>query len=269
MQIYKNMNIGTAKVNQLEAKNIKHYMINIISPDKRYSVSQYKKQAIEAIEKIFKKGKTPIVVGGTGLYIDSLIYDIEFKKEKINMKFRKKLNKIQEEKGIEELYNMALKIDPEAMKKISINDSKRIMRVIEIYEKTGKTKTFQEIESRKNKNKYNYKIFGINIERELLIERINKRVDKMIEDGLIKEVENLFKKYQKFPTAMQAIGYKEVVEFLKNEINKQEMIEKIKLRSRQYAKRQITWFKRNKNIIWLDGKKDIKDNLNIIVDLIN
>lgn len=158
-------------------------------------------------------------------------------------------------------------IDPEAMKKISKNDKKRIFRVLEIYNATGKTKTEQEIESRKNENPYDFKVFGINMEREKLYERINLRVDIMLKQGLVQEVENIVKKYENgYPTAMQALGYKEVYEYLKGEISKDEMIEKIKRESRRYAKRQITWFKRSENIIWLDGLENKQNNIKIILE---
>lgn len=158
-------------------------------------------------------------------------------------------------------------VDPEAMRKISKNDKKRIFRVLEIYNATGKTKTEQEIESRKNENPYDFKVFGINMEREKLYERINLRVDIMLKQGLVQEVENIVKKYKNgYPTAMQALGYKEVYEYLNGEISKDEMIEKIKRESRRYAKRQITWFKRNKNIIWLDGLENEQNNIKIILE---
>lgn len=205
MQIYKEMNIGTAKVTKEEMENIKHHMIDIINPDERYSVSQYKVQAENAIEQIIKNGKIPIICGGTGLYINSLIYDINFTEEKIDEEYRNKLNKIAENGGLEKLYNMALEIDPKAMEKISKNDKKRIIRVIEIYNKTGKTKSEQEANSRGKEVKYDYKVFAINIERSILYDRINKRVDIMIENGLIEEVETILKKFNKFPTAMQGL----------------------------------------------------------------
>ena len=150
------------------------------------------------------------------------------------------------------------------MEKISANDKKRILRILEIYHSTGKTKTQQEIESRKNEVKYDYKVFALNMEREKLYERINKRVDIMIEQGLIQEVENLCSKYTEFPTAMQGLGYKEVVEYLQGKISEQEMIEKIKMETRRYAKRQLTWFRKNKQTIWLDATKG-KENVEIIL----
>lgn len=265
MQIYKDMNIGTAKITPEEMQGINHYLIDFVSPDERYSVSSFKKDAEKAIEAILAKGKVPIIVGGTGLYIDSLILGIEFQDEKIDTEYRESLNKIAEEQGLQELYNMAQAIDPVAMKKISENDKKRIIRVLEIYHKTGKTKTEQELESRKNEIKYNYKVFAITMDRQVLYEKIEKRVDKMIEQGLIDEVQEILNKYQKFPTAMQGLGYKEVVEYIENKTTKEEMVEKIKKETRHYAKRQLTWFRKNKNIIWLNGGNSIENNIDIMI----
>lgn len=266
MQIYKDMNIGTAKPSQEEMQGVKHYLLSIIEPTQRYSVAEYKKDAEKAIEEILAKNKTPIVVGGTGLYVDSLIYGIEYQDIKLDEKYRERLEKRVLEEGLEVLYKEAKKIDEQAIQKISPNDQKRILRILEIYHTTGKTKTQQEIESRKNDIKYDYKVFALNMEREKLYERINKRVDIMIEQGLIKEVEELLNKYSQFPTAMQGLGYKEVVEYLQRKITKEEMIEKVKRETRRYAKRQITWFRKNKQTIWLDASKgdsNIEEILNI------
>ena len=266
MQIYKDMNIGTAKLTKEEMQGIKHHLLDFVSPEERYSVANFKTDAKIKIEEILKKGKTPIIVGGTGLYIDSMIYGIEFQDEKIDKEYREELNELAEKEGLERLYEEARKIDSEAMKKISINDKKRIIRVLEIYHKTGKTKTEVEKESRKNENKYNYKMFAITMNREKLYERIEKRVDQMIEQGLIEEVQSILNKYHKFPTAMQGLGYKEVVEYLENKLTKEEMIEKIKKKTRHYAKRQLTWFRKNKETIWIDGEKPLEKNLEIIIN---
>ena len=265
MQIYKDMNIGTAKVTQEEMQGIKHYMIDIVSPTERYSVAEFKVQAEKAIEEILKKGKTPIIAGGTGLYVNSLIYNIQYNDIKIDEEYRKYLEERVEKEGLQSLYEEAKKIDFEAMKSISKNDQKRILRVLEMYHQTGKTKTELEKESRKEEVKYDYKVYAINWEREELYERINKRVDIMIEQGLIEEVENLLKKYNKFPTAMQGLGYKEVVEYLDKKITKEEMIEKIKMETRRYAKRQITWFKKIENVKWIQGNETISNNINLIL----
>ena len=270
MQIYKDMNIGSAKPTIDEMQGIKHYLIDVVEPTERFSVAEYKKRAEQAIEEILKKGKTPIVIGGTGLYANSLIYGIEYNEIEFDEKFRNDLmKKAETEEGLQLLYEEAKKIDPIAVEKISNNDKKRIIRILEIFHSTGKTKTQQEIESRMNSIKYDYKVFAINIERTILYERINKRVDIMIEQGLIKEVQDIIAKYKDFPTAMQAIGYKEIVEYLNGKITKEEAIEKIKQESRRYAKRQITWFKRIENIIWLNGLDTIQNNIDIILEEID
>ncbi|MBP3255456.1 MAG: tRNA (adenosine(37)-N6)-dimethylallyltransferase MiaA [Clostridia bacterium] len=265
MQIYKEMNIGTAKPESEEMQGIKHYMLDFLSPNQAYSVADYKRDAKKAIKEIIEKGKTPIVVGGTGLYIDSLIYEIEYIDIKTDFEYRNKLEKIAEEEGLEKLYQEARKIDPKAMEKISENDQKRILRVLEIYNQTGKTKTELDENSRKEPE-YDYKMFAIDMNRDVLYDRINRRVDLMISKGLIEEVEKIYNKYQEFPTSMQALGYKEVVEYLEKKTSKEEMIEKIKQESRRYAKRQLTWFRKNKNTIWLDGQEDINKNINIILE---
>ena len=269
MQIYKDMNIGTAKPDEEEMQGIQHYLLDFVSPNERYSVADYKKDAKLAIKQIIQKGKTPIIVGGTGLYIDSLIYEIEYQNIEFDEEYRNKLEKIAQEEGVETLYQKAKEIDPKAMEKISINDKKRIMRVLEIYNATGKNKTEQEIESRKKDVEYDYKVFAINWDREELYNRINKRVDIMIQQGLVEEVKNILKKYNKFPTAMQGLGYKEIVEYLEGKSTKEEAIEKIKMETRRYAKRQLTWFRKNKQTIWLEGSNDLQNNINIILEGIN
>ena len=265
MQIYKDMDIGTAKPTVEEMQGIKHYLLDFIEPDKRYSVAEFKKDAEKAIEQILAKGKIPIVVGGTGLYVDSLIYGIEYQDIPLDEEYRNKLEQIANEKGLEVLYEKAKQIDEQAMKKISPNDKKRIMRVLEIYKATGKNKTEQEMESRKNEVKYDFKVFAINMDREVLYDRINKRVDIMIEQGLIEEVKNIIQKYSEFPTAMQGLGYKEVVEYLNGKCSKEEMIEKIKMETRRYAKRQLTWFRKNKQTIWINGLNSKESNVQFIV----
>lgn len=183
MQIYKEMNIGTAKPDNEEMQGIQHYMLDIITPDMRFSVAQYKEEAKKVIKEILKKGKVPIVIGGTGLYIETLIYEIEFPQIEIDLKYREELEELTKEKGLEYLYEKAIKIDKTAMERISRNDKKRILRVLEIYHQTGKTKSELEENSRKEPE-YDYKLFAINMDREVLYERINKRVDIMLENRI-------------------------------------------------------------------------------------
>ena len=269
MQIYKEMDIGTAKVTKEEAEGIKHYLIDIVSPNERFTVSNFKKDSKNAIKEILNKGKTPIIVGGTGLYVDSLIYEIEYQDMEFDINYRNELmEKAETNEGLKELYEQAKTIDSKAMEKISSNDKKRIIRVLEIYKATGKTKTELEILSRQKEVEYNYKVFVVNMDREKLYNRIDKRVDIMIENGLVEEVEKIYNKYNEFPTAMQGLGYKEVVEYLQGKINKKDMIEKIKKESRHYAKRQLTWFRKDKNFIWLNSEDGIEKNIEIIKNAI-
>ena len=265
MQIYKDMNIGTAKPTAEEMQGIKHYLLDFISPEERYSVADYKIDAKKAIKEIIEKDKTPIIVGGTGLYVDSLIYEIEYPNIEFDENYRKELEEQVKKEGLDKLYEKAKQIDPQAIEKISRNDAKRILRILEIYHATGKNKTQQEIESRKKEVEYDYKVFALNWDREKLYQRINKRVDIMIEQGLIEEVKEISKKYNKFPTAMQGLGYKEVVDYLEGNCTKEEMIEKIKKETRHYAKRQLTWFRKNKQTIWLNGEGSVQENIDNIL----
>ena len=267
MQIYKDMDVGTAKVTKEEMQGINHYLIDCISPEQRYTVSDFKKDSQQAIQEILEKGKIPIVVGGTGLYVNSLIYGIEYQDMKFDEEYRNKLmNDAEDPEKLNEIWEEANRIDPVAMEKISKNDKKRIIRVLEIYKATGLTKTEQEVLSRMKELKYDFKIFGITLEREKLYEKINHRVDIMLTNGLVEEVRKLISKYNKFPTAMQGLGYKEVVEYFKGDLSYEEMVEKIKQESRRYAKRQLTWFRKNKETIWLDGEKSTKENVDIILE---
>lgn len=267
MQIYQDMNIGTAKVTPEEMQGIQHYLIDFVSPNERYSVSDFKKDSEKAIQTILAKGKVPIIAGGTGLYIDSLIYGIEYPEMKFDEEYRNALmEQAQTEEGLSKLYLQASKIDEEAIQNISPNDKKRIIRILEVFKATGKNKTEQEKLSRKNGVKYDFQVFAIDMEREKLYERINKRVDSMFEQGLVQEVKSLREKYNCFPTAMQGLGYKEVVDYLEGKYSYEEMVDKIKQETRHYAKRQLTWFRKNKQTVWLKAENGIQNNINIILE---
>lgn len=251
MQIYKEMNIGTAKVNKEEMQGVQHYLVDFVSPDERYSVSNFKKDAEKAIEKILEKGKTPIVVGGTGLYIDTLINGVEFASIKEDLEYRNAMLERAQKEGNKVLHDELAKIDKEAAEKIDMNNVRRVIRALEIYKITGKTKTKLDEESRKE-TKYDYRVYGIEWDREELYRRIEKRIDIMLEEGLVEEVKNVMSKYTISKTALQGLGYKEVIEFLNNDISYDEMVDKLKMETRRYAKRQLTWFRRNKEIKWYD-----------------
>ena len=268
IQIYKEMNIGSAKPTTEEMQGIKHYLLDFVSPKERYSVADYKKQATKAIEEILKKGKTPIIVGGTGLYIDALIYNIDYPEIEFDETYRKQLEKRVEKEGLSLLYEEATKIDEEAMRRISPNDQKRILRVLEVYHQTGKTKTQQELMSRQKEVPYDYHVYALTMPREQLYDRINKRVDIMIEQGLVEEVRKILETYQEYPTAMQALGYKEIKEYIEGNASKEQAIETIKQETRRYAKRQLTWFRKNKQTKWLDANEK-EENMKIILEGIN
>lgn len=266
MQIYKDMNIGTAKVTKEEMQGIPHHLIDFVSPDERYSVAEFQNDSEKAISEIIARGKTPIVVGGTGLYVDTLIYHIQYPEIETDLTYRKQLEEIVQKQGLEVLYQKAKEIDPQAIEKISNNDQKRIMRILEIYHQTKKTKTQLEIESRKEEPPYEYLVYAIDMDREKLYDRINQRVDIMINQGLIEEVQELLEKYKNFPTAMQGLGYKEVIPYLQGTITKEEMIENLKQETRRYAKRQLTWFRKNKEIKWLNGLAPAEENIQRILE---
>ncbi len=251
MQIYKDMNIGTAKPTKEEMEGIKHYMIDIASPDEIFNVAKYKEMAEKAIEDILSKNKVPIVVGGTGLYIDTLINGVEFASVKEDLEYRNALLERAKKEGNKALHDELAKIDKEAAEKIDMNNVRRVIRALEIYKITGKTKTKLDEESRKE-TKYDYRVYGIEWGREELYRRIEKRIDIMLEEGLVEEVENVMSKYTISKTALQGLGYKEVIEFLNNDISYDEMVDKLKMETRRYAKRQLTWFRRNKDIKWYD-----------------
>ncbi len=264
MQIYKGMDIGTAKPSLEERCGVPHHMIDIISPDEKYNVVSYKRDAEAAIDNILKRGKVPVLAGGTGLYMDSVLSNTAFSENSSFSKARERLEKLLEEKGREYIFEMLEKIDPEAAKKIHPNNTRRVIRALEIYETTGKTLTQANIES-KRPEKYESLVIGLMWDRETLYERINERVDLMMAEGLLKEVETLRKMGMKAEyTSMQAIGYKELFEYFEGNCTLEEAKEKIKQESRHYAKRQMTWLKRNKKINWLILQKDY--NLNKICE---
>lgn len=259
MQIYKDMDIGSAKPTIEERAQAVHHLVDFVDPDRRYSVADFKKDAESKIKEILEKNKVPIIVGGTGLYVNSLIYNIHYNEVETDLEYRKMLESI----DVKDLYKMAEGIDSEALKKIASTDRKRISRILEIYHSTGKTKTELEKESR-HEPEYDYKIFVLNMDRQKLYDRINLRVDLMIKDGLVDEVKRMVEKYSEFPTAMQGLGYKEIVDYLNGNCSLDEAIEKIKLETRRYAKRQLTWFRSYDNATWIESGNP--ENTDIILN---
>lgn len=253
MQIYKEMDIGTAKVTEDEKKNVIHHMIDIINPDETFSVSDFKSTAENIIDNILDKNKIPIIVGGSGLYVNSLIYDLDFGKAKSDNKIREYYTSLYNENGEDFLYEMLKKIDPESSEKIHKNNVKRVIRALEVHEITGKKFSELNTDIRKYSEKYDCILIGLNMDRKILYDRINIRVDKMILEGLIEEVNTLINKgYDKNLVSMQGIGYKEIIDYIEAKTNLDEAVNILKRNTRRFAKRQFTWFLRDSNVKWFD-----------------
>lgn len=252
MQIYKHMNIGSAKPDEEEKQGVPHHLLDVCEPTENFSLGDYLVLAREAIEDISLRGKLPVVAGGTGLYINSLINNIELTEEQDTSEIRARLTAFAEENGSDALFERLREVDPESAERIHPNNIKRVMRALEIFESTGKTMT-ETLKESKKPPVYNAVQYAINHDREVLYDRINKRVDIMLEQGLVDEVRSLAQMgCTRDNTSMQGIGYKEVLDHLEGKLSLGEMAEEIKQATRRYAKRQITWFKRN-DMIWLDA----------------
>ncbi len=256
MQIYKYMDIGTAKPTEEEKQGIPHYMIDIVSPNDNFSVVQYVSLARGYIDDILKRGKLPILVGGTGLYLDSVINNTKFSDADGDEEYRNFLYSLAEKEGNGAVHKLLEEIDKDSAEKIHENNLRRVIRALEIYKTTGKTMTEVNLESVREPL-YDALIIGLTMDRELLYERINKRVDIMLRDGLLDEVKALLDKgVDRNSTALQAIGYKELISYFDGETSLEEAIDKIKQESRRYAKRQLTWFRRNEKINWIVLQND-------------
>lgn len=248
MYIYKYLNIGTAKPTVKEMQGVKHHLIDVVNPSDTFSVSDYKRLATPIIDDLHSKNKIPIICGGTGFYINSLLYDLSYGNSCENLEIREKYKKLAEEKGNKAVFDDLIKYDPESAKKLHYNDVKRVIRALEIYfNGTKKSDIKDEFIS-----KYNYEAYAIEYPREKLYDRINIRVDKMINLGLIDEVKRLKEMgINETHQCMQGIGYKEVLQYTNGAISLEEMSDLIKLNTRHYAKRQITFFKRLNNLTFL------------------
>lgn len=255
MQIYRGMDIGTAKVSREIQDDIKHYLIDVVNPDEEYNVSNFQEDAFQIIDNLLLKGQTPIVVGGTGLYINSLVYKLEFGNEEPNEEYRNKLWRIYEEKGSQALLDLLKSKDPDSLQTIHGNNIKRIIRAIEYNHTTGLKYSEKNDNFREENKDYNFHIYCLEEERSKLYERINHRVDEMIDEGLLKEVESLISKYDNNSISFKGIGYKEVIDYLDNKTDYDEMLRLLKKNSRRLAKRQYTWFRRDNRINWIDIEK--------------
>lgn len=252
MQIYEKMTIGTAKITEGEMDGIKHHLVDFVDPKERFTVSDFQRLALKKIEEITATGKNVIVVGGTGLYLHSLIYDMDFSNSDVDTTIRDALSKEAEAEGPEKMYEKLLKVDPISAANIHPNNVKRVLRALEVYYVTGKPFSVG-YNFRKENNKFQVDYYALTMPRDILYQRINYRVDKMIEEGLIEEVHHLLAEgYDSSLPSMQGLGYKEIVAYLKGEQSLEEAIYILKRDTRHFAKRQLTWFKREENIEWLD-----------------
>lgn len=253
MQVYKKMNIGTAKITPKEMGGIKHYLVDELDPREEFHVVRFQEMAKKALQEIYAKGKIPIIVGGTGFYIQGLLYDIDFSKEDGDMEYRKMLVKKAEKEGKEALHKMLMEVDPVSAQEIHYNNGKRVIRALEFYKVNGYPISEHNKKERQKESPYHFAYFVLTHDRNVLYDRINRRVDLMIEQGLIEEVKKLKEEgYEKTMVSMQGIGYKEVFDYLEGSISLEETIETIKKDTRHFAKRQLTWFRRERDVIMVD-----------------
>lgn len=261
MQIYKYMDIGTAKPTMTERSEIVHHLVDFVDPKEEFSVADYTHLAHKKIDDIIKRGKMAVVCGGTGLYISSLIDDVTFGEVKTDYALRDELEKTAKEQGVEVLMQMLKEFDEESAKTIHPNNLRRVIRAIEFYKLTGMPISQHKEMTKRCESRYTPLIMIIDHDREKLYERINLRVDMMIEEGLIDEVENLLDMgYTKDMNSMKGIGYKEIIEYLEGECTLSEAIEAVKQGSRRYAKRQLTWFRRDERVNYIDAQSDVKES---------
>ena len=253
MQVYRQMNIGSAKIKPEEMGGIPHHLIDILEPEEEFNVCLFEKLALEAMEQIYERGRIPVVVGGTGFYIQALLYQIDFTEEETDTAYRDKLWQLGEEKGNHYLHELLRKVDPESAEEIHENNRKRVIRALEFYENSGKPISTHNKEQRQKTSAYNSCYFVLTDDRKKLYERIESRVDQMLSKGLVDEVRTLKERgCNASMVSTQGLGYKEILEYLDGRCSLLEAVEKIKKETRHFAKRQLTWFRREKDVIWID-----------------
>ena len=265
IQVYKHFDIGSAKVTKEEMDGVKHYLIDVLEPDEEFNIYVFKKLAMEAMDEIYAKGKIPIIAGGTGFYIQALLYNIEFSEEEGDKTYRHMLEKKAEAEGVTVIHNMLKEVDPEAAKEIHENNLKRVIRALEYYNETGMRISEHNKEQRQKESPYNFRYYVLNMDREKLYSRINLRVDIMTGNGLVDEVTKLKEMgYGKELNSMQGIGYKEIRDYVDGVYDYETAIETLKKNTRNFAKRQITWFKREKEVVWLNHEEFDNDKDKIL-----
>ena len=256
MQVYKEMNIGTAKITPEEMQGVPHYLIDEFMPDEEFNVVRFKQYADKYIQMIYAHGHIPILVGGTGFYIQAVLNNIDFEKNDGDTAYREELQELAKVKGNAYLYEMLKKVDPKSTETIHENNIKRVIRALEFYHQTGKKISEHNEQEREKESPYQFAYFVLTDDRDILYDRINKRVDLMMEQGLLEEVSVLRNKgYKSDMVSMQGIGYKEIMEYLDGTCSYEESIDKLKQNTRHFAKRQLTWFKREREVIWVNKKE--------------
>lgn len=256
MQVYKYMDIGSAKIRREEMCGIKHYLIDTLEPSEEFHVVRFQELAKQCLEEIYREQKIPIVVGGTGFYIQALLYDIDFTEQACDETYRRELEQLLSEKGPQYLHDMLRKVDEKSAETIHANNSKRVIRALEFYHLSGRKISEHNEKERQKESPYQYAYFVLTDERSRIYERIDQRVDKMTEQGLVEEVRNLKKMgCHRGMVSMQGLGYKEILDYLEGELTLDEAIYVIKRETRHFAKRQLTWFKRERDVIWLYKEK--------------
>lgn len=265
MQVYRHMDIGSAKIRPEEMQRIPHYLIDTFEPDEEFHVVKFQEYAKRYLEEIYAEGRIPIIAGGTGFYIQALLYDIDFTKEQEDSAYRKELEQFAKEHGAHALHEKLRAVDEKAAEEIHENNVKRVIRALEFHHLSGGKISEHNEKERQKESPYNFAYFVLNDERERLYQRINQRVDIMMEQGLVEEVQNLKNMgYHKKMVSMQGLGYKEILEYLDGECTLDEAIYRIKRDTRHFAKRQLTWFRRERQVLWINKQEFQYDNDKIL-----
>lgn len=265
MQVYRHMDIGSAKIKPEEMQGVPHYLIDELEPSEDFNVYRFQVLAKKYMKEIYAKGKIPILVGGTGFYIQSVLYDIDFTSTDTDTAYREELEALAKEKGAEHLHQMLQKVDEKSAQEIHANNVKRVIRALEYYKQTGQPISKHNEEERAKTSPYNFAYFVLNDERATVYERINKRVDLMFETGLVEEVKGLLDLgCRRDMVSMQGLGYKEVIDYLSEKISLEQATEQIKQETRHFAKRQLTWFRRERDVIWVNKNELAHDNQKIL-----
>lgn len=257
MQIYKGMDIATAKISKEEMQGVPHHLIDILEPDENFSVAQFQELVRKKITEITSRGKVPFIVGGTGLYIQAVLYDYQFQETATDTAFRTKLEEMAQAEGTLTIHDMLNKVDPEAAAAIHHHNVRRVIRALEVFHVTGRKMSDIQKEQ-KQESLYDAALIGLTMERNVLYERINKRVEQMLEIGLLEEVQHFYEKGIRDCQSLQAIGYKEIYKYYDGLLSLEDSIEELKQNSRRYAKRQLTWFRNKMNVEWFDMTESVK-----------